>query len=114
MLMLEFLYVINLTPATALRYKACLFVEIQKMVLASETERPFPRLLPSSFNAINVKNMWKIYDHLLAKYSTLQARDVLRKMRAAARQNHSPGFSTRECLKVAELAAAGNGASWSS
>jgi hypothetical protein len=52
--------------------------------------------------------MWKIYDHLLAKYSTRRARDVLKKMWAATRQNHSAGFSTRESIKVAELEAAAN------
>jgi hypothetical protein len=37
MLMHESLYVVNLMPATALRYKACLFVKIQKMVAGSDT-----------------------------------------------------------------------------
>jgi hypothetical protein len=110
MLMHESLYVINLTPATALRYKACLFVEIQKMIASSQSLKDlFRACFPSSFTAIDIKNMWKIYDYLLAKYSTLRARDVLKKMRAATRQNHSAGFSTRENVKVAELAAAANG-----
>jgi hypothetical protein len=110
MLMHESLYVINLTPSTALTYKACLFVEIQKMVASSETLKDlFRECFPASFTAVDIKNMWKIYDYLLAKYSTLRARDVLKKMRAATRQNHSAGFSTRECVKVAELAAAANG-----
>jgi hypothetical protein len=115
MLMLESLYVINLTPATALQYKACLFVGIQKMVAASETLKDlFRACFPSSFNVIDIKNMGKIYDHLLTKYGTLRARDVLKKMRAAARQNHSAGFSTHDYVKVAELAAATNGAGRSS
>jgi hypothetical protein len=63
---------------------------------------------------IEIKNMGKIYDHLLTKYGTLRARDVLKKMRAAARQNHSAGFSTHDYVKVAELAAATNGAGRSS
>jgi hypothetical protein len=81
MLMHESLYVVNLTPATALRYKACLFVKIQKMVAGSDTLKDiFHACFPSSFTASDIKIMWKIYDHLLAKYSTRRARDVLKKM----------------------------------
>jgi hypothetical protein len=110
MLMHESLYVVNLTLATALRYKACLFVEIQKKIVSSDTLKDlFRACFPPSFTAIDIKNMWKIYDYLLAKYSTLRARDVLKKMRTATRQNHSAGLSPRECVKVAELAAAANG-----
>jgi hypothetical protein len=106
----ESLYVVNLTPAAALRYKACLFVEIQKRIASSHALKDlFRACFPTSFTTLDITNMWKIYDFLLAKYSTLRARDVLKKMRAATRQNHSAGFSTRESVKVAELAVAANG-----
>jgi hypothetical protein len=63
MLTHEALYVVNLTPATALkRYNACIFVEIQKMVAGNKTlkeqdsERNIPCLFPILVYSVRDKN----------------------------------------------------------
>jgi hypothetical protein len=98
---LECLYILNLTPGNAVRHKAYLFVEIDKVIKHSvKLKRLFRNCIPS--NCCPDDPCWdSLYEFILKKYSTMRAGDVLRSFR---NMHHSNSAADKVPLRHLVLA----------
>ena len=105
--MLEALYMVNLTPAVALAYRENFFWEVDEIVKKNkDLEDLFMNCIPPTCTENDKLLLLESYAIILQKYSSMRARDVLRRIRNSSINNAANGFATRALVKAVGLSSA--------
>jgi len=105
--MLEALYMVNLTPAVALAYRENFFWRVDEIVKKNKDLKDlFIKCIPPTCTENDKLLLLEAYAIILQKYSSMRARDVLRRIRNTSINNAANGFATRALVKAVGLTSA--------